>query len=67
VYNISANPEDPVPMGSYSVLSKRNGDKTKTQVVLLKMYKEFATSAFEMWKKAGVDDMEEYLKSFSLD
>lgn len=42
-------------LADYGMLSKYGADKGVTQVVLLKLYKEYEDSAFNMFKAAGVD------------
>ncbi|KAG2494781.1 hypothetical protein HYH03_007024 [Edaphochlamys debaryana] len=43
-------------LADFSVLSKYESDKNVTQVALLKMYKEYTDSAFNVFRGAGVDD-----------
>ncbi|GIL89419.1 hypothetical protein Vretifemale_17222 [Volvox reticuliferus] len=53
--------EPPVPnperlLADFSILSKYEADKAVTQVALLKLYKEYSDSAYNVFSEAKVDD-----------
>ncbi|KXZ43972.1 hypothetical protein GPECTOR_76g793 [Gonium pectorale] len=53
----AAQPPNPEKLlADFSVLSKYEADKGVTQVALLKLYKEYRDSAFNVFRGAGVDD-----------
>ncbi|PNW85872.1 hypothetical protein CHLRE_03g201900v5 [Chlamydomonas reinhardtii] len=58
---LAAPPNPERVLADYGVLSKYEDDKATTQVALMKLYKEYADSAFNVFRGAGVDNVAAFI------
>jgi len=61
LWDVSGGEEAARPLGEWHHLSKFEAEQAVTQVAMLKFYKEYDDSAWNVWKRAGADTVDAFV------